>query len=210
VFDRFRQADASLTRQHRGLGLGLALVKFLVEQHGGEIQAESEGSGKGATFSVSLPLASARESQLELEARLDASEALEGLKALVVDDEEDAQVVLQGLLEQCRIEVVAVGSAADALKALPRVRPDVLISDIGMPDVDGYQLVRAVRALGPHQGGTTPAVALTAFARPDDRLRALEAGYQAHVTKPVDCIALFVAIARVTGRLGDRQSQGGS
>jgi PAS domain S-box-containing protein len=200
VFDRFRQADASLTRSHRGLGLGLAMVKALVEQHGGDVRAESEGEGRGATFTVSLPLAAIPRVE-ELPSEVDACAALAGVKALVIDDDEDARNLVSRILEDCRVEVTAAASAAEALARLPRARPDVLVSDIGMPGLDGYQLLRAVRALAPEQGGETPAVALTAFARPEERLRALEAGYQVHLAKPVNQSELLVAVARVTGRL---------
>jgi PAS domain S-box-containing protein len=159
MFDRFRQAEASLTRHHRGLGLGLSLVKFLVEQHGGDIRAESEGEGRGATFTVTLPSAAPGRAGAR-PSPIDACASLAGMKALVVDDEDDARAL-----------------------------------------VDGYQLIRAARALAPEQGGSTPAVALTAFARPEDRLRALQAGYQMHVAKPVDPRELLVVVADVTGRL---------
>jgi signal transduction histidine kinase/CheY-like chemotaxis protein len=201
VFDRFRQAEASLTRKHRGLGLGLSLVKFLVEQHGGEIRAQSDGAGRGATFAVTLPIATVRLSADEAASPIEACAALAGIKALVIDDEEDARALLVRILEQCDAEVVSVGSATEALEQLPRFHPDVVISDIGMPELDGYQLIRAVRALGAEQGGRTPAIALTAFARPEDRMRALQAGYQMHLTKPVDQSELVVVVANVTGRL---------
>jgi signal transduction histidine kinase/ActR/RegA family two-component response regulator len=206
VFDRFRQAEASLTRQHRGLGLGLTLVKFLVEQHGGQIRADSDGAGRGAKFTVTLPIAAALKTG-EPPSPIEACGALAGLKALVVDDEEDARTLLRRILEDCRAEVTLAGSAAEALAELPRLRPDVLISDIGMPELDGYQLIRAARALGPEEGGATPAIALTAFARPEDRLRAIEAGYQMHIAKPVDPSELLLVIADVTGRLPKPREQ---
>jgi CheY-like chemotaxis protein/two-component sensor histidine kinase len=201
VFDRFRQADASLTRQHRGLGLGLALVKFLAEQHGGAIRAESEGEGRGSTFTLSLPLAAVKQPEGTAPTPIDACASLAGIKTLVVDDEEDARALLHRILEDCQAEVTVAASAREALDLLPRVRPDVMICDIGMPEIDGYHLITSVRALPPEQGGRTPAVALTAFSRPEDRLRALRAGYQMHLGKPVDQAELLVALANLAGRL---------
>jgi CheY-like chemotaxis protein/anti-sigma regulatory factor (Ser/Thr protein kinase) len=201
VFDRFSQAEGATTRQHRGLGLGLTLVKFLVEQHGGTVRAESEGAGRGATFTVSLPLAAVR--RADEASPIEACASLEGVRALVVDDEPDARELIGRILEDCEAEVVAALSAADAMDHLQRFRPDVVISDIGMPGQDGYDFIRAVRALDPDRGGATPAVALTAFARPEDRLRALRAGYQTHLAKPVDQNELVMAVARVTGRLDE-------
>jgi len=200
LFERFRQAEASLTRHHRGLGLGLSLVKFLVEQHGGDIRAESEGEGRGSTFTVTLPIAAVGQAE-EKASPIDACGSLAGIRALVIDDEEDARTLIRRILEDCEVSVTAVGSAVEALEQLPQVRPDVLISDIGMPELDGYHLIRAVRALPVDRGGATPAVALTAFARPEDRLRALRAGYQMHLAKPVDQSELLVVVASLAGRL---------
>jgi CheY-like chemotaxis protein/two-component sensor histidine kinase len=200
VFDRYRQGDSSITRKHMGLGIGLALVKHLVEQHGGEVRAESEGEGKGATFVVSLPIAAARRAG-EDPTPLDACASLEGVKVLVADDDEDARELVRRVLEDCGAKVVAVGSANDVVAELPRYHPDVLVSDIGMPETDGYELMCAVRALPPERGGKTPAVALTAFARPEDRLRALRVGYQMHLAKPVDQAELIVVVANLAGRL---------
>jgi PAS domain S-box-containing protein len=200
VFDRFRQADAALTRHHRGLGLGLSLVKHLVEQHGGEVRVESEGDDRGATFTVNLPLAAVRRPQGEDPTPYEACASLEDVKLLVIDDEEDARTLIRRILEECGAKVAAVASAAEALEALGQFRPDVLISDIGMPDQDGYHLIRAVRALEPDQGGSTPAVAVTAFARSEDRLRALRAGFQMHLAKPIDPSELLVVVANLAGR----------
>jgi PAS domain S-box-containing protein len=205
AFDRFRQAESSLTRQQRGLGLGLALVKHLVEGHGGEVRAESEGEGRGATFTVSLPIETAPRVDGASPSPMAARASLEGVKALVVDDEEDARALTSRILEDCDVEVASAGSASEALDRLPRFRPDVLISDIGMPELDGYHLIRAVRALDAAQGGETPAVAVTAFARPEDRLWALRAGFQIHLAKPVNASELIVAVASLAGRLDGDQ-----
>jgi PAS domain S-box-containing protein len=201
IFDRYRQGDSSITRKHAGLGLGLALVKHLVEQHGGEVRADSEGEGLGATFLVSLPTDAAQRAGAERASPLDACASLDGVRVLVVDDEEDARDLVRRILEDCGADVVAVGSASEAIEELPRAKYDVLLSDIGMPELDGYHLMRNVRALPPEHGGKTPAVALTAFSRPEDRLRALRVGYQMHLTKPVDQAELIVVVANLAGRL---------
>ncbi|MFT3774823.1 MAG: PAS domain S-box protein [Minicystis sp.] len=195
VFERFRQADASTTRQHGGLGLGLWLVKHLVEQHGGTIGAESDGEGQGSTFTVSLPIAAAVRRPADGPTPFDACASLRGMKVLVIDDEQDARDLVRRILEDCHAHVHAVDSAAAALEAIPRLRPNVILSDIGMPEQDGYHLMRAVRSLDPQHGGRTPAVALTAFARPEDRRRALRAGYQNHLTKPIDQTELILVLA---------------
>jgi PAS domain S-box-containing protein len=200
VFDRFRQADGSITRSHGGLGIGLAIVKHLVELHGGTILAESEGEGRGAAFTVSLPIAAVRPEEREGPTPIEACESLAGLKILVVDDEEDARELVTRILAVCGAEVVAAGSAGEAIEAIQAREIDVLVSDIGMPEVDGYQLIHAVRMLGGKRG-TTPALALTAFSRPEDRWRALRAGYQVHVSKPVDQGELVLLVARIAGRL---------
>jgi len=205
VFDRFRQADASTTRAQRGLGLGLALVRQLIELHGGTVRAESEGEGRGATFTVALPLAAAGEAG---EARVSPREpcaSLAGVKVLVVDDDDDARELVRRVLEACGALVIAAESAAEALAAVTRHRPDVLLSDIGMPHQDGYQLVRALRALAPEDGGRTPAAALTAFTRPEDRARALAAGYQVHVTKPINAHALIEVVASIAAGYVERR-----
>jgi CheY-like chemotaxis protein len=199
LFERFRQADSSTTRHHGGLGLGLSLVRSLVELHGGTVRAESEGEGRGATFVVSVPIAPVRRPASE-EATLHAWESLRGVRVLVVDDEEDTRELVRRLLADCEAEVVAVETAHEALEEVQRFRPDVILSDIGMPQQDGYQLVRAVRALGDENGGGTPAAALTAFARPEDRQRALRAGFQMHVTKPVDANELILVVRSLARR----------
>jgi CheY-like chemotaxis protein/two-component sensor histidine kinase len=212
VFDRFRQADASATRRHGGLGLGLSIVKQLVELHGGRIAATSAGKGQGSRFLVTLPLAPALQDPVEeaqrRHPRAEPSAAapydlpnLAGTKVLVVDDDADARALIERILAEPGAEVSTAASAAEALSVLRRQRPDVLLSDIGMPGEDGYELIRRVRALGAEEGGQTPAVALTAFARSEDRRRALLSGYQMHVAKPVDRAELLAVVASLCGRV---------
>ena len=209
VFDRFRQSDASTTRQHGGLGLGLAIAKQLIELHGGTVLARSAGIGQGATFIVSLPLIAAHERETPSRRRPAANNlpdeaipcaAIAGLKVLVVDDEPDARALIRALLEEYEAQVVVAGTAAEGLDLLRARRPDVLVSDIGMPGEDGYELIRQVRRLGHHDGGATPAVALTAYARSEDRMKAVMAGFQHHVSKPVDPNELITMIASLAQR----------
>ena len=208
VFDRFRQLDSSMARHHGGLGLGLSIVRQLVELHGGSVRAQSDGEGAGATFTVILPVLAAHADRPDETAvlrehpranrrvRLDGDlPSLDRLRILVVDDISDARELLSLILEQAGAEVELAGSAAEALERLPQVRPDVLISDIGMPGADGYELIRQVRDLPPEAGARTPAIALTAFARTEDRTRALRAGYQLHIAKPVEPAELVTAVA---------------
>ncbi|HZG54640.1 MAG TPA: ATP-binding protein, partial [Pyrinomonadaceae bacterium] len=212
VFDRFRQADGRTTRQHGGLGLGLSIVRHLVELHGGTVRAESEGEGHGATFTVLLPVAPVFQTvgvaeRVHPAARdmlplYDCPERLEGVRVLAVDDEPDTRELLKVGLGQCGALMTVVGSAAEALEAIAVEMPDLLISDIGMPGEDGYELIRRVRQLPPENGGKVPAIALTAYARVEDRMQALRAGYQMHVPKPVE-LAELVAVAASLVRRGD-------
>jgi len=211
LFQRFRQADASTTRTHRGLGLGLAIVRNLVELHGGSVSATSSGTSGGAVFTVTLPTAEPRidtaeepapdrTADAEAAAAPAGATSLRGLTVLVVDDEPDARELIRHVLEGNGARVVSAASAADAMPLIERERPDVLVSDIGMPETDGYTLLREVRALGPARNGALPAVALTAFARPEDRTQALEAGYFLHVAKPVEPRELVATVARAARR----------
>ena len=209
VFERFRQEDSLITRSHGGLGLGLAIVRHLVELHGGTVSAESSGIGQGATFIVNLPMkavyveASTAEqlsSVGDIQGVNNYQPNLEGLWVLIVDDEADARHLLTMILRQYGAQVMAVSSASDALLALQEYRPHILVSDIGMPQEDGYTLIRQVRALPTDQGGQIPAVALTAYARAEDRTQALLAGFQLHVPKPVNPGELAAVIANLSGR----------
>lgn len=213
VFDRFRQAEGSMSRRQGGLGLGLAVARHLVELHGGSVSARSPGKGLGATFTVELPLA------LDLQAtRAGAPQAkredtqgiddlvktddrrqpgirLDGLRVLVAEDDDDARTLLMMMLQRCGAEVTLASSAAEALHCIETEKPDALISDIAMPDEDGYELMRKVRALPPERGGLTPAIALTGYAASRDREQALAAGYQSHLAKPIEQSQLIRAIA---------------
>ncbi len=214
VFDRFRQFEGGTTRAAGGLGLGLAIVRHLVELHGGVVSAASGGRGKGATFTVTLPLASTRDEALgaERDHMAEAGETsqshatppdlLRDLRVLLVDDEEDARELIGLMLGSYEAEVKSCASAAEALRALDEWLPDVMVSDIGMPAEDGYDLIKKTRAREPDRGGLIPALALTAYARPEDAQRALDAGYQAHISKPVDPSELAKAVASVAGRGG--------
>jgi CheY-like chemotaxis protein len=204
VFDRFRQADGGTTRRHGGLGLGLALVRHLAEAHGGTIQVASEGEGKGATFLVRLPVRSVRVVSSPVSPAVADGTAhagppqgsLAGITVLVVDDEADARELLGLTLTSHGAEVRTVGSAAAALEALRAHPPMLLVSDIGMPITDGYELIRQVRAL-PTETAQIPAVALTAYAREEDRRRALEAGFGTYLSKPVEPSEIVRVVERL-------------
>lgn len=210
VFDRFRQADATSTRRHGGLGLGLAIVRHLVEMHGGTVRADSPGEGSGATFTVQLPLMIVHGERRETDRVHPASGGsvplyeqnppLAGLRVLVVDDEPDTLTMLRVMVEGLNAQVKCCASAAEALEALDEWKPDVLVSDIEMPDEDGYQLIRKVRERDKASGGQIPAVALTAYARTEDRVRALSAGYQMHLAKPFEPAELAAVIASLAER----------
>jgi len=204
VFDRFRQANSASTRAHGGLGLGLSIVRELVELHKGSVQVHSEGPGKGSTFVVALPIGRPERQNLgEVTASgseavpLNEPESLDGLKGLVVDDQEDTRDFVRAVLESCGSEIATASSVSEAMGLLENDLPDFLISDLGMPSEDGYALISKVRALPPDRGGKTPAAALTAYARADDRFRALRAGFQVHIAKPIDPRKLVTAVARL-------------
>ncbi|MEG5063305.1 ATP-binding protein [Microcoleus sp. B3-A4] len=212
VFDRFSQHDSTTTRSYGGLGLGLAIVRQLVELHGGTVTVVSPGIGQGTTFTVKLPVTiihlppSAPEplnSLVEANGRFQGSPTLEGLQILVVEDEADALELLSTILDKYGADVMAVASVKEALTIIETAsdrRLDVLVSDIGMPDEDGYSLIRKLRQVEAQRGGRLPAIALTAYARNDDRQQALLAGFQMHLTKPVDAAELVAVVASLTGR----------
>jgi signal transduction histidine kinase/DNA-binding response OmpR family regulator len=219
VFDRFRQADSSSTRSHGGLGIGLTIVRHIVELHGGTVRAESRGEGTGATFVVNLPVSAVRaEAPPQPAGRGPAApvqqehggngaapanggpyagpaQRLRGLRVMVVDDEEDARDVIGEILRRGGAEVTTAATAREGLRLLTSVRPDVVVSDIAMPDEDGYAFIRCVRQLSAEDGGSTPAVALTAYAREEDRARSIAAGFQAHLAKPVEPGDMVNAVA---------------
>jgi PAS domain S-box-containing protein len=210
VFDRFRQADQKTSRQHGGMGLGLAIVRHLVELHGGTVRANSDGVGQGATFTVQLPISPVYQvdesggrvhpGARDLLPANEPTDRLDGLTILVVDDEPDTRELLRQGLEYCGANVRLASSAADALAALGGEVPDILISDIGMPNVDGYELIRQVRNLQTERGSQVAAIALTAYTRVEDRLQALRAGYDMHVPKPVELTELCAVAVSLTRR----------
>ena len=218
VFDRFRQADSTSTRQQSGLGLGLAIVRHLVEMHGGTVSAASTGEGRGATFTLRFPLMAARSAGESLpqsnDAPPDEGQApvllstskpsddlkLRGLRVMIVDDDADARELLEVILLQFGAEIKLATSARQALEILEGWRPDAIVSDVGMPNEDGYSLIHKIRSLSPGRGGLTPAIALTGYGRPEDRLQLLAAGYQVHLSKPVDLLKLIDSIANLVSR----------
>jgi PAS domain S-box-containing protein len=209
AFERFRQSDSKSARESGGLGLGLSIVKNVTEMHGGSVEAHSEGEGRGSTFVVKLPIlvlhGRTDEGHVHPRAALSStpdeaiSVSLKGLSIVLIDDEDDARELLHRVLTDAGARVIATGSALQALQEIERTRPDILISDIGMPEIDGYELMRRVRMLG--HGSATRAIALTAFSRLEDRTRAMLAGFQMHLTKPVDPRELVVTVASLAGRL---------
>jgi signal transduction histidine kinase/ActR/RegA family two-component response regulator len=216
VFDRFRQADSSSTRAHGGLGIGLALVRHLVELHGGRVQAKSAGEGRGSTFAISLPVAGPALEPGDIapvpaatvsRASLTGLPTLEGLRVLVVDDEADARDLIGVILRGRGATVDVAASAGEALDAIERARPDVVVSDISMPESDGYELIRELRRREAAAAAATPVVALTAYARSEDRERALAAGFQRHLAKPVEPDDLVLAVAQVAGRTADAHEE---
>lgn len=216
VFERFRQADGTTTRKHGGLGLGLAIVRHLVELHGGTVKAHSDGLGRGALFSLRLPILGIRTGASSANSagvfaltdaivkeglRIERSPKLGGVRVLIVDDDLDTRQLLEAVLIQCEAEVATVASAAEALQEIGRQKPDVLVSDLGMPDQDGYELIKKVREMEAAQNDiATPALALTAYAKAEDRVRSLAAGYQVHLSKPVEPAEFLLVVANLAGR----------
>jgi PAS domain S-box-containing protein len=205
IFERFRQGGSSGARRQGGLGLGLSIVRHIVEMHDGNVEARSEGGGQGATFVVRLPAKDAAGDRVpplgqEQEANMAAAPRLDGMRVLVVDDEADARNLLAAVLQARGARVFMAGSSAEAMGTLRRERPDVVLSDISMRDEDGYDFIRKVRGLSPAEGGRTPAAALTAYGRLEDRMKALSAGFQLHVAKPVDPAELVAVVATLGGR----------
>jgi PAS domain S-box-containing protein len=211
VFDRFRQADSGPSRGHMGLGLGLAIVRHIAELHGGAVSASSPGPGQGATFRITLPVEASAVRDTGANrlypsisqahgGPMPAPSALLGVHVLVVENDADARELITSLLANCAADVTAVESAGEALAALDRRLPDVILSDIEMPEVDGYEFIRLVRARDRAQGGSVAAIALTAYARPEDRERLLRSGFQAHLAKPVDFNELVAAVASFGGK----------
>ncbi|HEX5835032.1 MAG TPA: response regulator, partial [Pyrinomonadaceae bacterium] len=203
-FDRFSQADSTTTRHHGGLGLGLAIARHLVEIHGGTIRAASRGEGQGATFTITLPLLDSKVKTLE-PATTDkplayATQMLSGVNVLLVDDDSDTLKLMATALARRQANVTAVSSAGEAIQAIRQKRPDVLVSDIAMPDEDGYGLIEKVRSLENGETQNIPAVAITAYAKEEDRERALSSGFQIYLAKPIELQELVSVVARAARR----------
>ena len=217
VFDRFSQGDGKTTRPHSGLGLGLAIVRQLVELHGGTVKAHSDGPGRGATFKLRLPVLSinlvpgsrsALSDSTLAEARatdglsIECPPRLDGVRVLVVDDDFDTRQMLKAVLSECQADVITASSAAEAIKEIQQRKPDVLVSDVGMPEQDGYDLIKQVRETESADNATrVPALALTAYAKAEDRVRALAGGYQVHLAKPVEPAEFVLVVANLAGRV---------
>jgi CheY-like chemotaxis protein len=205
VFDRFRQADASASRRHGGLGLGLALVRQIVELHGGTVSVDSAGTNRGTTFEIRLPamnvLAATRKSGAKGRDRRE-SVTLKGVAILIVDDDDDGREMLMAALSDYGARIVAVDSASKALEVLSNDQfvPNIVVADVGMPEIDGYGLIRQIRGSPVPRVSQVPAIAVTAYANPEDRIRALVAGFQAHVAKPVDAPLLAASIRTLASR----------
>ncbi|HEU5162566.1 MAG TPA: response regulator, partial [Thermoanaerobaculia bacterium] len=193
IFERFRQGDSSASRSAAGLGLGLSIVKHLVELHGGKVQAHSDGEGKGATFTISIPLAPRDDVELTA-ATVDPRNSLAGRSLVVVDDEQDTCLMIAAMLRQFGAEVRTASNAADAISLLRAFRPHALVSDLAMPEVDGFALAARIREDG---DADLPLLALTAYGRPEDRERALKAGFTSYLRKPVDPDALVESIRQL-------------
>lgn len=219
VFDRFRQGNSGSTRTHTGLGLGLAIVKHIVEMHGGHVSVHSDGKDKGSTFQLSFPAATREQQLVALDDAVgpvasadrlspgNVQSALAGVRALVVDDDPDARELLTALLQARGILVRSVASVREGLAALERELPDIILSDLAMPDEDGYDLIRSVRELPVDSGGLVPAIAVTAYARPEDEARCLLSGFQVHLAKPVDPVELLSAVERLTPQRAPRTAE---
>ena len=218
VFDRFRQGDSGTNRQNSGLGLGLAIVRSLVELHGGTVSAASHGPGQGASFTIKLPILIPRAVHDEERVHPAVTEtiatnggpSLNYLKVLVVDDEAGAREIAATILIQAQAEVRTAESASAALAIMNEWLPDVLVADIGMPEVDGYEFISQVRTRSPQDGGSVPAAALTAYARTQDRLRVLSSGYQMHIPKPIQPDELVMVVASLARRIGQKATPGRS